>query len=83
MNMSRRPSQSHEARVEASLPSPAILDAPRPERTQRHGPKPHAEKKPHDKQQRRNALENQPVDRSQLPAFLFRKVPVAKREPQE
>jgi superfamily II DNA/RNA helicase len=74
----------HEARVEASPPSPAILDAPRSERTQqRHGPKPHTEKKPHDKQQRRNTPENEPVDRSQLPAFLFRKVPVAKREPQE
>ena len=69
----------------ASAPNPAILDAPLPE--QRHeqrpkhrsephqGHKPHHEKKPHGKPQRQGgAPEKEPVDKSQLPAFLFRKV---------
>jgi superfamily II DNA/RNA helicase len=69
-----------EARVEASAPNPAILDAPLPERRHEphHGNKAHApkrppEKKPHDKHGRQ-APEKEPVDKSQLPAFLFRKV---------
>ncbi len=82
-----------EAQVVASAPSPAILDAPiqdapRPERAHQRAPRPHAEKKPQDRQDRphRHNLadkEIEAVDKSQLPAFLFRKVPVAKREPQE
>jgi superfamily II DNA/RNA helicase len=38
------------------------------------GHKPHHEKKPHGKPQRQGAPEKEPVDKSQLPAFLFRKV---------
>ena len=86
-----------EALVEASTPQPAILDAPqreqprdqkrheqsRPERPHRE-PKPHPEKKMHDKPRgRSNDAEIRTVDKSELPAFLFRKVPLAKREPQE
>ena len=64
-----------EARVEASAPNPAILDAPLPERRHEphHGNKAHTGKKPHDKQGRQTP-EKEPVDKSQLPAFLFRKV---------
>ena len=61
-----------EARVAASAPNPAILDAPLPDR--RAEPKPHAEKKAPDKSHRRGPAEKEPVDKSQLPAFLFRKV---------
>ncbi len=83
-----------EAQVEVSLPQPAILDAPqrepkprqeqpRHERAHREH-KPHPEKKAHDKpRSRSNDAEVRAVDKSELPAFLFRKVPVAKREPQE
>ncbi|HEY2836620.1 MAG TPA: DEAD/DEAH box helicase [Rhizomicrobium sp.] len=73
---------SREAQVEVSLPTPAILDAPAPER--REPRKPHPQKKPQDKQHhRQNAPAQETVDHSQLPAFLFRKVPVAKREPHD
>ena len=74
-----------EAPVEASLPTPAILDAPRPERShgqKSHGQRPHGEKKAAHKPQANRPAEKEPVDHSQLPAFLFRKVPLAKREPQ-
>jgi superfamily II DNA/RNA helicase len=89
---------AREARVEASAPNPAILDAPqpdRPERQQKHHEqprrekahreqKPHPEKKAHDKPRHRsNETESRAVDKSELPAFLFRKVPLVKREPQE
>ncbi|HXS07963.1 MAG TPA: DEAD/DEAH box helicase [Rhizomicrobium sp.] len=77
---------SREAQVEVSLPSPAILDAPAPERREHRKPhaekKPQAEKKPRDKQHGRHTG-TETVDHSQLPAFLFRKVPVTKREPQD
>jgi superfamily II DNA/RNA helicase len=73
---------TREAQVEVSLPTPAILDAPAPERREPRKPRP--EKKPHAKQQdRQNAAGKETVDHSQLPAFLFRKVPLAKREPQD
>ena len=76
--------------------TPAILDAPaeraaarqrrheqpRPEKTHRE-PKPHPEKKTHDKPATGATTPNRAVDKSELPAFLFRKVPLAKREPQE
>jgi superfamily II DNA/RNA helicase len=90
---------AREAQVEVSLPTPAILDAPRPERSgtqdhkprgqRSHGPKAHGDQKAHGekrsqhKPQQNRLSEKEPVDHSQLPAFLFRKVPVAKREPQE
>jgi superfamily II DNA/RNA helicase len=58
-------------------------EQPRSERPHREQ-KPHAEKKPHDKSRgRSDDAEVRTVDKSELPAFLFRKVPVAKREPQE
>ena len=58
-------------------------EQPRHERTHREH-KPHPEKKAHDKpRSRSNDAEVRAVDKSELPAFLFRKVPVAKREPQE
>ncbi len=64
-----------EAKVAASAPNPAILDAPVPERReQHHGHRPHHEKKPHGKPHRHGPPEKEPVDKSQLPAFLFRKV---------
>ncbi len=63
---------TREAQVEASAPNPAILDAPVPERRAEH--KPRGEKRPHAKAHQRTAPQNEPVDRSQLPAFLFRKV---------
>ena len=70
-----------EAQVEASAPNPAIIDAPRPDR---HVHKPRAEKKPQDKPQgHRAGAEKGSVDHAQLPAFLFRKVPVPRREPQD
>ena len=77
---------AREAPVEVSLPTPAILDAPRPERPKSHeqkphGQRPHGEKKAAHKPQPNRPAEKEPVDHSQLPAFLFRKVPVAKREP--
>jgi hypothetical protein len=69
-----------EAQVEASRPNPAIVDAPKPERAH----KPHPEKKHKDKPHgRHGAPAKETVDHSQLPAFLFRKVPAAKREPQD
>jgi superfamily II DNA/RNA helicase len=79
---------AREAPVEVSLPTPAILDAPRPERPRpheqkTHGQRPHGEKKAAHKPQQNRPAEKEPVDHSQLPAFLFRKVPVAKREPQQ
>jgi hypothetical protein len=84
---------AREALVEASLPQPAILDAPQPEHRRseqprrekpRHEQKPHAEKKAHDKPRgRSNDAEVRTVDKSELPAFLFRKVPLAKRDPQD
>jgi superfamily II DNA/RNA helicase len=80
-----------EAVVEVSLPTPAIVDAPRPERP--HGQKPHgqrthgekkaAQKPQANRPQTNRPVEKEPVDHSQLPAFLFRKVPLAKREPQQ
>ena len=78
-----------EAKVAASAPNPAILDAPLPDHRPDHRPerqkphqenKPHREnrhhheKKPHGKPHRQAAPEKEPVDKSQLPAFLFRKV---------
>jgi len=74
--------------VESSLPTPAIVDAPRPERTQSRGQKPHGqrshgEKKAAHKPQQNRPAEKEPVDHSQLPAFLFRKVTLPKREPQQ
>ncbi len=81
-----------EAQVEASAPNPAILDAPKQQKHHEQPPlekarrehKPHPEKKPHDKPRNRGAeTESRAVDKSELPAFLFRKVPLAKREPQE
>ncbi len=88
---------AREAPVEVSLPTPAILDAPRSERPQRqeqkpHGSRPHGQKsqgdKPHGERKSQHKAqtplaEKEPVDHSQLPAFLFRKVPMPKREPQE
>jgi superfamily II DNA/RNA helicase len=65
-----------EAVVEVSAPQPAILDAPKPDRR----PERPQEKK---HQGPRRGPEKEPVDRSQLPAFLFRKVPVRKHEPQD
>ncbi len=79
---------AREVPVESSLPTPAVLDAPRPERPQSHGQKPHGqrphgEKKAAHRPQANRAADKEPVDHSQLPAFLFRKVPLAKREPQQ
>ena len=81
-----------EAQVEASAPNPAILDAPKQQKHHeqprlekpRREHKPHAEKKVRDKPRGRgDEAESRTVDKSELPAFLFRKVPLAKREPQE
>jgi len=84
---------SREAAVEASAPQPAILDAPQPERARTEPPrhekprrehKPHADKKAHDKPRGRSSeAESQVVDKSELPAFLFRKVTLPKRGPQD
>ncbi|HEY8254766.1 MAG TPA: DEAD/DEAH box helicase [Rhizomicrobium sp.] len=78
-----------EAAVAASAPNPAILDAPvaehRPEHRHEHRPKhrseshqgnkPRHEKKPHGKPHHQgDPPAKEPVDKSQLPAFLFRKV---------
>jgi superfamily II DNA/RNA helicase len=83
---------SREAQMETSTPQPAILDAPQPERV-RSGPprhdkprrehKPHADKKAHDKPRLRGEAESRVVDKSELPAFLFRKAPLPKRGPQD
>ena len=56
---------------------PAAANAPRQNHGQHHH-KPHAPKKPQDR-----APEKAPVDRNQLPAFLFRKASLPKREPQD
>jgi superfamily II DNA/RNA helicase len=81
-----------EARVEASTPQPAVLDAPvpessRPEPSRRERShrehKPHADKKAQDKPRRGNEAESRVVDKSELPAFLFRKVTLPKRGPQD
>ena len=64
--------------AEANLPAPAIAEAPKPERP-RPAPKPG---QPHHKG-RPHPPAKEPVDKSQLPAFLFRKVPVKKHEPQD
>jgi superfamily II DNA/RNA helicase len=71
-----RETSVREAQVAASAPNPAILDAPLPERRPEphREKKPHHEKKPHGKPHRQAAPEKEPVDKSQLPAFLFRKV---------
>src|SRR6185312_14774708 len=73
-----REAPMREAKVAASAPNPAILDAPLPEAKAHdfkpHGRKPHHEKKPHGKPHRQAHPEKEPVDKSQLPAFLFRKV---------
>lgn len=73
-----------EATVAASAPNPAILDAPLPENRPehrherqakpKHTGRPHHEKKPHGKPHRQDQPAKEPVDKSQLPAFLFRKV---------
>jgi superfamily II DNA/RNA helicase len=76
------------AAVETSAPAPAIVDAPaRPEHRHQKPQRSH-EQRPHEKhekqgsQHRHNERARQPeaVDKSQLPAFLFRPVPVKKPE---
>ncbi len=73
-----------EAAVATSLPTPAIADAPKPEQRQRHHAKPHRDnREKHGSQRQHNerARESETVDKSQLPAFLFRQVPVKKPDP--
>jgi hypothetical protein len=74
--------------VETSAPTPAIADAPAPRQEHRQ-PKPHRQHhekhEKHEKQgsqHRHNEQARRPeaVDKSQLPAFLFRPVPVKKPE---
>ena len=75
--------------VETSAPTPAIADAPMPARQEHRHQKPHRQihekQDKHEKQgrqHRHNEQARQPetVDKSQLPAFLFRPVPVKKPE---
>jgi superfamily II DNA/RNA helicase len=73
-----------EAAVATSAPTPAIADAPKPEQRQRHHAKPHRDnREKHGSQRQHNerARESETVDKSQLPAFLFRQVPVKKPDP--
>ncbi len=62
-----------EARAQENVPAPAAPETAKPERPAGAKPQP----------KRRAAPEKESVDHSQLPAFLFRKIPDLKREPQK
>jgi superfamily II DNA/RNA helicase len=74
------------APVVTSAPHPAITDAPAPESRPAHAGHGHRDKPRHEQKQRHERprsdapAQAQTVDKSQLPAFLFRPVPVRKPE---
>jgi superfamily II DNA/RNA helicase len=70
-----RPRQEQKPRHENRGPR---NDQPRPEKRERGAPQ-----KQSQRQHNERAAQSEPVDHSELPAFLFRPVPVRKPEPQE
>jgi superfamily II DNA/RNA helicase len=69
-----RPEHRHEAKVHEPRAHDSRVHEPKAHEAKAYEPRPHRGKKPHGKPTRQGAPEKEPVDKSQLPAFLFRKV---------
>jgi superfamily II DNA/RNA helicase len=85
------PYHEHVAATEPTLVSEAPVTAEAPVREPRHEPRPPRKEHPRGEKRERggqrqhneDAARPEAVDKSQLPAFLFRPVPVRKSEPQD
>jgi len=69
-----RPERRHEAKVHEARAHDSRAHEPKVHEAKAYEPRPHRGKKPHGKPPRQGTPEKEPVDKSQLPAFLFRKV---------
>jgi superfamily II DNA/RNA helicase len=70
----RHEAKVHEPRIHDSRAHDSRAHEPKAHEAKAYEPRPHRGKKPHGKPPRQGTPEKEPVDKSQLPAFLFRKV---------